>query len=414
MNINFPIPKLALSFYGYLKKDLLLLYKRKKYLYTFLLVPIIISILFLLALNPQSYALKLGVCDSDSTELSQEAFSNLANFETQILPKENCTQILKEKIKTKELDIGIEVPKGFQENLNNLKQSKLIVYYDNTDIALANLLAWKVDVSIYPFEKRIIDSLNNELKSKVKSIRANTEFIREISKNSQVLESRFNKVDQDLTNIEEMETEFLVNPIWTDQRPVYEEEVKSKTGIVFVFPIIALFVVLMLASTSLIYDKNTGFITRVKSSTSPLVYLLAKITFFVLVGGLQFLIILALFLFEGARYSISPLILLKLILSVAIINSLLGILIGLISENEGIAVLFSLILSMPLMLVSGIFFPVQTMPKMINFIAGLMPLNYQITASKSALLFNQPLDNLWLWPAGIMLLLCWYLIRKKN
>lgn len=414
MNIEQFTPKIALNFYGYLKKDILLLYKRKKYLYTFILVPIIIAFLFLLALNPQSYVLKLGVCDSDSTELSQKSFTELTNFQTQLLDKENCTQNLKEKIQLKELDLGIEIPKGFQENINNLKQSRIIVYYDNTDLALANLVSWKVDVALYPFEKKIIDSLNNELKSKVSSVRTNTDFLRDFSKQSRVLDNKFNEIDKDLKNIEELETEFLVNPIWTDQRAIYPEEKQAKTGIVFVFPIIALFVVLMLSSTSLIYDKNAGFITRVKSSTSPLVYLLAKISFFVFVVALQFLIILLLFLFEGSRYSIDITTIAKLIISVAVINSLIGILIGLISENEGVAVLFSLLISMPLMLVSGIFFPVQTMPKMVNFIASLMPLNYQIAASKSALLFNQEISNTWVYPAIIMLIICWYLIKKKN
>jgi ABC-2 type transport system permease protein len=88
-------------------------------------------------------------------------------------------------------------------------------------------------------------------------------------------------------------------------------------------------------------------------------------------------------------------------------------LIGLISDNEGIAILFSLIISFPFMLLSGIFYPLQTMPRLIQYFAKLIPLNYQIDYSKAVLLFGQSIGTRWLITAFILLIAVYYLITRK-
>jgi len=405
--------KPILKTYAYLKKDTLLLVQRKKYLYLFILLPLIIATLFLFALNPKEYNINVGICDFDQTETSQNAFNNLNGFNPIILENLNCIQNLQDQIKKGDLDIGLEIGKGFSQNLQDLKQSKLIVYYDNTDIAFSNLISWKIDQSLQPFKRQVIDNLNQELNSKVSSIRNGVDLAIEFTDFSSTLQNKIQETDNDLKSLEEMDTEFLTNPIWTDKRPVYQEDLKKDAGIIYIFPILAIFIILMLASTSIIYDKNTGFITRVKASSSPILYILAKLIFFTSLVAVQFLIILILFMINGAKYALPPIAILQLILFVGIINTALGLIIGLIANNEGIAVLFSLMISFPLMLISGIFFPIQALPKIIQWISTILPLHYQINATKQALLFGQQISNSWVYLAIILFVTTYYLIRKN-
>lgn len=400
------------KFYGYLKKDTLLLVRRKKYLYLSIALPIIIALLFLLILNPSQYTIKVGVCDLDNTKETKLAFSNMNGFEPIFLPSENCVENLKEKIKEQKYPLGIRIGESFTENLENLQQSHITIYYDNTDISFSNLVAWKVDQSMEPFEKEIIDKINLEIKENLVSLREGINTIKEIPE-SRFINKKISKIDKDVSKIENLKTEFLVNPLWTAHEPIYEEKSAKDVGITFVFPIIALFILLMLSSTSIIYDKKTNFITRVKSASSPFNYILAKITFFLGLTIAQFVLITALFLLYGASFSISILGIINLILFIGITNTLLGLIIGLISDNEGIAILFSLIISFPLMLLSGIFTPLQTMPNFTQTLARLLPLSHQIKSAKLALLFNQNIPNFWLYPAIIMFFLTLYLIRKK-
>lgn len=399
--------------YAYIKKDTLLLYKRKKYLYIFILLPLVIATLFLFALNPKEYDIKIGVCDFDQTEISTASFQNLNGFNPILFDQKNCLEELQSQIKQGKIDIGLEIGKGFSNNLQNLKQSKLIIYYDNTDISFTNLISWKIDQSLQPFKTQIIGDLNRELNSKINSIRSGVDLAIEFSGFSKTLQNKIQETDDDLKSLEEMNTEFLTNPIWTDKKPIYSEDLKKDAGIIYIFPILAIFIILMLASTSIIYDKKTNFITRVKASSSPILYILAKLIFFTALVAIQFLIILILFMLYGAKYAISPIGILQLILFIGIINTLLGLIIGLIANNEGIAVLFSLMISFPLMLISGIFFPTQALPKLIQWISTILPLHHQISATKQVLLFGQQLSSNWAYLAIILLVTTYYLIRKN-
>lgn len=400
------------KFYGYIKKDTLLLVRRKKYLYLSIALPLVIAFLFLLILNPSQHEIKVGICDFDNTPETKLAFQSLNGFNPIILQKENCIEEMKKNIQNKKYPLGIEIGEGFTENINNLKQSHITIYYDNTDISFSNLMAWKIDQSMEPLEKEIVDKINTEIKENLKSLREGIDAIKEIPE-SKYIEKKINEIDKDVKKIENLQTEFLVNPLWTAHSPIHEEKSAKDIGITFVFPIIALFILLMLSSTSIIYDKKTNFLTRVKASSNPLNYILAKITFFIGLTIVQFILIFLLFLAYGAHLNISLAGVINLILFIGITNTLLGLIIGLISDNEGIAILFSLIISFPLMLLSGIFTPIQTMPNIMQGIAKVLPLSHQITSAKLALLFNQNIQNFWIYPAFGMLILIYILIKRE-
>lgn len=406
------IKEVSRKFYGYLKKDVLLLVRRKKHMYLFLALPFVIGLLFLFFLNPSPNSLKTAVCDNDGTDFSREAVSNLDGFSVTFLDSENCVEEMTSLIKKGKYSLGLEIPKGFSENLENLEQSRVLIYYDNTDIALANLVNWKVDSSLEPFERSIINKLNEEVKTKISSIRSGVDIVSDFSKSSSSINKRVLEIDSDLKVIEDIDTEFLLNPIWIDSKPLYEDQ--GDAGIAFVFPIIALFVVLMLSSTSLIYDRKTNFLLRVKSSTSPLVYLLAKLVFFFAITLVNFLIIFLLFIIYGSSFALNIFQIINLVAFIAVTNTLIGLFIGSISDNEGIAILFSLIISLPFMLVSGVFYPIQTLPKFVQVLSRMMPMNYQIAHSKTVLLLGQSIGLTWIYWNLILFGIVYYMIRKRN
>ena len=404
--------KIAKKFYGYLKKDTLLLVKRKKYLYLSVLLPLLLALLFMLMLNPSSYSIKAGVCNLDHSQISNDAINKITTFHLEILNSNNCTKNLREDVRKGIYSLGIIIPEGFENKLNNLEQSNIIIIYDNTDISFSNLMAWKVDSSLAPLKQEIIDNINTQVKQDTKSARIGFNMIESFPA-SKYFGNELNNINESLTKIENVKTSFFINPLTVTHRPIYMEKTIKEIGITFIFPIIAMFIILMLSSTSIIYDKKTNFLSRVKASTNPLVYLLAKTVFFVFLTIAQLLIILIIFLIYGAHLSISFGGIINLILFVGIINALAGLIIGLISENEGIAILFSLMISFPLMLLSGIFSPIQIMPNFIQSISKILPLSYQINAAKTSLLFANNFSYSWLIIAAILLGITYYLFNKK-
>ncbi|MBW2984374.1 ABC transporter permease [Candidatus Woesearchaeota archaeon] len=406
------IIKAPIKFYAYLKKDFLLLVKRKKYLYLSIAIPLVVAVIFLFMLNPSKTGIRVEVCDYDNTEYTRQQISDLEGFDVRFLNLDNCREDVIAHIKSGKTALGLEIEKGFSEKINDAKPAGMIIYYDNTDIALSNLVSWKMDVSLNSYKRSIVDVFNQELKRKVSSLRSNVDIALELVSSSSALSKRIKLIDSDLKRIEEMPTDFLMNPIWTDQRAIYEEKLAKDSGIAFIFPIIAMFLVIMLAATSLIYDKNTNFLIRVKASTSPVLYILAKLVFFFAVTAAQFIIILLMFLIYGSTYSMSFLEVLHMLALVAFLNSLIGMVIGLISENEGIAILFSLMVSFPLMLLSGVFFPLQTMPGFLQYLAKIAPLYYQVSVVKSVMLFNQALSGNWIYAFIVLFLVVHYMIKR--
>jgi len=65
------------------------------------------------------------------------------------------------------------------------------------------------------------------------------------------------------------------------------------------------------------------------------------------------------------------------------------------------------------MLVSGIFFPIQTLPRIVQWIAQILPLHYQISASKSVLLFGQEISNYWFVVSLVLFGFVYWLVKKK-
>lgn len=406
--------KWARRFYGYLKKDLMLFYKRRKYLYMFILFPILIALIFLFLLSPTQNDIPVGVCNLDDDPRASEVFSELDGFEPELLPKENCKENLLNRLKKGDFSLGLEIPRDFSSNLENLRQSRINVYYDNTDIAFSNLVSWRVDSALEPFKRQIIYGINQELKKRVKVARGSLDIFSNMSENIEPVHTKIVGIDEDLEKVEELDTEFLVNPIWTNQKGIYDTAELKNVSIVFLYPILALFLILMLASTSLIYDRKTGFLTKAKTSVSLFTYLLAKLVFFFILSLIIFLIIYIIFFVSGARYNFQIIEILKLILSITLINSLIGLLIGQISENEGIAILISLIISFPLMLLSGLFFPIQTMPSFIQLLINILPLHYQIEASKAVILFGESISRVWSYFALALFAIVFFLIRRQE
>ncbi len=410
--MKFPL-RYGRKFYGHLKKDLMLFYNRKKYLYIFLFFPVVIAGLFLFLLSPTTASMGVGVCDFDQTPETQEMLTDLDDFDIVRLEAENCTENLKSKIMEGEFELGLKIPEGFTQNIENLEQASLITYHDNTDIALSRMVSWKVDSSLNPYRRGIIDGLNEELKQRLSVARRSIDTAEQLTGGSGPLHEKIVEIDRDLERIEELDTDFIVNPIKTDSRGLHYELSMEHISIAFLYPIITLFLILMLASISIIYDDKTGFITRVKTSTTVLTYIFSKILFFFILSAVIFVIFFGIFLLAGASLSFNLTEVVKLIFLVSITNSLIGMLIGDVAENEGIAILMSLFISFPLMLLSGLFFPLQNMPYIVQRVVEILPLHLQIEATKSVILFNQPLGMTLLYLNIPLLLFTVYFIRRN-
>ena len=411
---------------GLVKRDIALLLKRKKYLYLALALPIILSLIYISSMNPQFAGKSIAVCDFDNTHESEQiltALTDIEGFKINRLDADKCEEELISKIKSGECVFGMAIEKGFSENTRNFKRTYIYIYHDNTNIAFSNFLGWKIDAALINYKREILDRANNEIKANTRSMKDDLgiaiTFVDIAGKNIgsasiEPLRQRLKGIDTSLATISKVDTDFLINPIMTQKKGIYTIQNPEDVIITYLFPIVAFFIILMLAGTSIIYDKKTNFITRIKASTTPLwAYILSKLVFFFIITLSQFAILFALFAARGAAFNISPSGLLIALLLISFTDTIIGMIIGLLSDNEGIAVLFALILALPLMFLSGIFFPVEFMPGFVQALAWVLPINTHITIMKEVLLFGTAIPLGVFYSSAIGFVVVYALLAKK-
>ena len=216
--------------------------------------------------------------------------------------------------------------------------------------------------------------------------------------------------------------------------PEYSDPVRSrvigyfgeKSYINFIFPSILIMIVMWMAtflsSINFIRQKSRGILQRLYVSPMstravafekivsntlisliPLPFILA-ISFFIL--GIELNPVNAVFVFLAASLSV-------------VVFAIIGLIIGTFSKTESTAILGSLIIIIPLMFMSGAFYPVEAFPDVIKLFAEFLPINAGIRLVEGFLFYSfdwVELMFLVYTMLGYALLLsgvCWMLMRRS-
>jgi len=208
------------------------------------------------------------------------------------------------------------------------------------------------------------------------------------------LMDNLNQIQEMLSKIKRMDVTFITEPVVPVKEGAFELKNEKGIGAAITFSILTLFTALLLVSSSVIWDRERKFLLRLRTSDTPnLIYILSKTLFFDLVLTVQFLVIFPLF----SSFSWLELNLISLLVSILVvtsINTLLGMLIGIFSENQGIAILLSLLLTLPFLFISGIFYPSELFPQPLRFISDVFPLSNEMNLLKESMAFGYSLQEL--------------------
>jgi len=403
---------------GFLAKDYTLLFRKRKYFYLSIMLPLIIGLIYIFTLTGDGSGLSVKACDYDNTSLTAGVLQGMEGFKVKVDSGEGCTERLRNEIINGKYIFGILVEEGFTEKIENLQQSEITVFYDNSDPSIAGLSSWRIDAALSPFRRELVKSLAMELKDKSGDAREKTTLALEILRLNHGtvfdrLEQSVASADADLRRIENIDPEYLALPIVSENRGVHKDFQIIDVGMSPLFSVLSLFLVLMLCSTGVIYDRKMRLFSRIRSSSSSMLsYIAAKLVFFFTVVIVQFAVVLVVFMGFGARYSFHPVLLLKALVFIASVNALLGFLIGVVSDSEGVAVLISLIITLPLLFLSGLFYPLKLMPVFVQWAAKIMPLQTEILMMNKAMLFGGSINNHYFWIPAALLVVCMYLLKK--
>ena len=193
----------------------------------------------------------------------------------------------------------------------------------------------------------------------------------------------------------------IVNCQWSvvNVKLLYNPRMKSAYNFVpAIMGMLLLLICAMMTSVSIVREKERGTMeVLLVSPVRPLMIIVAKVVPYLLLA----LVILAVILLMSATVLDVPLQgSLGWILVVSLIYILLalslGLLISNIAQTQFVALLVSaMVLLLPTMLLSGMLFPVESMPAVLQWVSAVIPPRYYIQAMRKLMIMGVGIGEVW-------------------
>ena len=324
-----------------------------------LLAPILQLLLLGYAVNLDTKDIPSVVCDLDGTPASREFISRFFHsgyfsLKERVAAAEDVGRFLDNG----RASIAFVVPRGFGNHLAAGRTASVQVLLDGTESQSATVGAGYVSLitSRYAQEKsgRILEGLRA---AGLKPVQVDPEI-----------------------------------RVW------YNPELKSRNFMVpGVLGLILLVMTMMLTSMAVVREKEMGTMEQLSvTPIRPLELIAGKLLPFLIIGIADVLLVtgMSVWLFKvPIRGSVWLLFGLSLIFMMSTLG--LGLFTSTISHNQQQAMLMTVLFMMPMIFFSGFVFPIDNMPKVIQWVTYLMPLRYYCVIIRGIYLKGVGLSALW-------------------
>lgn len=166
---------------------------------------------------------------------------------------------------------------------------------------------------------------------------------------------------------------------------------------------ILVFIGMLITSLGVVRERQAGTLEQLAVMPfRPGDVFVGKVAPYFLVSAIDLVLVLAIGVwlfgvpFEG---SVAPLALGGLLFLFVALG--MGVLVSIVSENQGQAIQLAIMLALPQILLSGMIFPIESMAAGVRWIAYILPLTYFIDISRGVMVRGAPIDSLWL-PLGLL------------
>ena len=337
-----------------IRKEFIQTFRDRRMFFPLFVAPVVQLILFGYAVTTDIKHISLAVLDYDRTHESRNLVSSFSQSESFNLdfylksPQEIDRLLEKERIK-----VAVVIPQKFERNLKKGAQASLQVILDGTDANSATIIMSYISQLIAKHSENILTQIRNRRG---------------------------------------------VGIVVSQPRVWYNPNLKSSVYMVpGVICLILLITTLLLTSMSITKEREVGTLEQlIVSPIKPWELIIGKTMPFVLIGLCDVvLIISAGKLIFDVPIRGSLLFLFGVALLFILTTLSLGLFISTISRTQQQAMMTAFFFAMPAMLLSGIFSPIENMPKIIQYITLLNPLRYFSTAVRGILLKGNDISILW-------------------
>ena len=180
---------------------------------------------------------------------------------------------------------------------------------------------------------------------------------------------------------------------------LYNPQMKSTYNFVpAIMGTLLMLVCAMMTSISIVREKEKGTMeVLLVSPTKPLMIIVAKLVpYLVLAFTILSIILLMSFFVLGIPIK-GSLFWIYVVSTIYILLALsLGILVSTIAETQLVALLISaMLLMMPIIMLSGMMFPIESMPKILQYISAIIPTRYYISAMRKLMIMGIGIEEIY-------------------
>lgn len=360
------------QFISFVRKEFYHVFRDRKTLLLLFGMPVVQIVLFGFALTNEIKNNKIVVCDYARDQASQAIITKLEaskNFEI-----EKSVADYKEverMFKAGKIKLAIVFPTNFHHQLMHLNKAQVQIIADASDPNLAN--------SLTNYASRIIADYEMQLKDELKP------------------PQRIN----------------------TEMRMLYNPELKGTTNFVpGVMALVLMLICVLMTSASIVREKENGTMeVLLVSPFNPLLVIVAKaVPYFVLsLLNLTLILLLSIFLLDLPVKGSVPLLVAESCLLIFTALAL-GLLISNATNSQQAAMLISLMgLMLPVMMFTGFMFPLENMPKPLQWVSNIVPSKWYYIIVKNVMIKGLGIASVWketLILAGMSITLLLLSLRK--
>ncbi len=333
---------------SFIKKEVLHIIRDKRTILILLVMPVVQIMLFGFAMTLEVKNINIAVCYQYGDEMAEKIIARISSSEYfNVVKSINHTSNISSLLKTSQVDTVIVFSPDFSATIYHGGSPSIQIINDATDPNQASTVTSYISAIISYFQHE--------------NIRAGTVPI------------------QVNTNIK-----MLYNP----------ELQGSYNFVPGVMALVLTLICAMMTSISIVREKEFGTMELLLvSPMKPAYIIISKICPYFIISTINLLTILALAVFILNMPIRGSFILLILISVIFIFLSLaVGIFISSLVSNQAVAMLISgMGMMMPVMLLSGMLFPIDSMPIFLQVISDIMPASWYFTAVKKIMIEGQGL-----------------------
>ena len=358
------------------QKEFIQIRRDRRTLAMMIALPILWLIIFGYAFSFDVKNLSVAVIDQSGTAVGgmvADAFRSYERFTPTDLADQSEAGI-RAAMHRDELNMGIIIPAGFADAGSTAQMQVLV---DGSNLFAAQTGARLLQSALQPVQDKIRADLEARTKAEVQQRLAGATAL--------TLEA---------LNIAPPAVPQLIPQLTI----LYNPDLKSANVMIpGLLGLVIMFITTMMTAMGVVREREYGTMEQlVVTPIKPVELMLGKLLPYFLVGAVDFALVFVAgkYLFDLTFMGNLPVFLLLSLLLVFTTLGL-GLLISTVAQNQQQAMQMALFAILPQILVSGLIFPLTALPKVIQYIAYVLPFTHYVPIARGMFIKGQGLDLLW-------------------